>query len=271
MPAPRPHVALSLLVALSACGGSAPPLASPLSPESLLAGGGGPPPPPHPAPPAPAPEPAPAPPAPADSPPPGPAVDVVGAWKWDDGSKVDVVVYDRSGRGRYYRDGAVCYVFSWFVTASGVLGIRADEESSCQGRRENDYRVRREGAQLVLEHIGSSFLTRWAPTVEPPSAPPPASETPPSMTLADRVVGRWQWGGDVVTYGADARGRYDRDGRLCYSFAWRVEGDVLQIRADQDSDCQGRRDNDYRIQVEGDRMIKVHVGSSFESKWRRLP
>ncbi|MCC6213754.1 MAG: hypothetical protein IT376_02720 [Polyangiaceae bacterium] len=258
----------ALLVTLSACGG-APPVAVPESPSDLLGpfGPAAAPGAPAPASPPPAAAAPPAPPAPLDAPPPGPAVDVVGAWKWDDGTKVDIVVYDRSGRGRYYRDGAVCYVFSWFVTASGVLGIRADADSGCQGRRENDYRVRREGAQLVLEHIGSGYRSRWYPTVEPPSAPPP----PQTPALAARLVGRWKWGGDVVTYGAGGRGRYDRDGSLCYEFSWSVEGDVLQIRADQDSGCQGRRDNDYRVTVEGDRLTKVHVGSSFETEWVRLP
>jgi len=90
---------------------------------------------------------------------------LIGAWAWQD----DVVVFGESGQGIYYRNGAVCFTFGFFVEQE-TLAIRAAEDSGCQGRRDNDYHLAEREGRMVWTHIGSSYQTTWERS-QPPMLP----------------------------------------------------------------------------------------------------
>jgi hypothetical protein len=86
----------------------------------------------------------------------------VGAWTWQS----DVQVFRADGSGTYYRDGGVCYEFR-FVVQGDVFTETADRDSGCSAKRQNSYRFRFEGGQMVMTHTGSGYESHWQSTQAP--------------------------------------------------------------------------------------------------------
>jgi hypothetical protein len=105
-----------------------------------------------------------------------------------------------------------------------------------------------------------------ASTSERPASPQPRVA---AEGVISPIVGVWDWQGDVVVYRADDTGTYFREGSICYEFKYRIEGDVLTETADRDSECQGRRENSYHVEVSRASLRMKHIGSGFESEWER--
>lgn len=91
----------------------------------------------------------------------------------------------------------------------------------------------------------------------------------PSGELASVLVGTWTWGRDRVVFESGGRGVYFMGRTQCFAFSYTVQGDVLTETADQLHSCGAGLVNRYRISIDGNRLTQVHIGSSYETNWRR--
>jgi hypothetical protein len=69
-------------------------------------------------------------------------------------------VFEASGRGTYYRKGAVCYRFS-YTLESDLLTKTADATHSCGVGLTASYHVSVAGRILTQKHVGSGYESRW--------------------------------------------------------------------------------------------------------------
>lgn len=88
--------------------------------------------------------------------------ELAGAWAWTG----DVQVFFPDGSGEYYRDGEVCYLFT-FTISGHVVTTLADRDHSCGAKRENDWIIHVHGDELHMKHGGSGYETEWKRTRHP--------------------------------------------------------------------------------------------------------
>jgi TPR repeat protein len=149
------------------------------------------------------------------------------------------------GSGDGCRNLGVCYHI-------GACGVTRDEERAVQ--------LVRKACEQGSANACSALRAAAESTSAGPQLPAPASGS---------LVGAWKWNGDVTVLRADGTGTYYRDGSVCYEFRYVLQGDQYAETADRDSQCSGSRQNSYRYRTENDVVVLTHIGSGFESRWRR--
>lgn len=81
---------------------------------------------------------------------------IIGSWLWN----LDRVEFKQDGRGAYYRNGDVCYEFSYQYQADD-LTITADGHHKCGAEIEAKYTAKISKNMLVMKHKGSGYTSTW--------------------------------------------------------------------------------------------------------------
>ncbi|HOP64408.1 MAG TPA: hypothetical protein PK358_17520 [Spirochaetota bacterium] len=178
------------------------------------------------------------------------AESLTGKWKWNN----DEEEYDGGGNGIYWRNGNICYKFTYSISGD-IVNTVADRDHTCGAKRVNDWKISVRGKTMYKQHTGSGYRTEWHNI---------SSGSP----LAEDIKGKWKWNSDEVEYDGGGNGIYWRNGNICYKFTYSVSGDIVNTVADRDHNCGAKKVNDWKISVKGNTLYKQHTGSGYQTEWK---
>lgn len=78
-------------------------------------------------------------------------------WYWNNDSQV----FYQNGRGVYYRNGNICFNFSYSLNGN-VLTETADQAHSCGGAIVSSYQIAIAPMSLTMTHVGSGTVSNWS-------------------------------------------------------------------------------------------------------------
>jgi hypothetical protein len=105
---------------------------------------------------------------------------LLGTWYWDksvsgtfaaQASNQDAQTFRADGSGSYFRDGSVCFEFSYELRAN-LLTVVSNHKNQCDDNKSSQFEILVSDAILAEKHLGTGYVTVW--THEPP---PPSDRT----------------------------------------------------------------------------------------------